>query len=120
MKKRIAILTAALVLCLSTTVMAYGMTRSPYGSYGKTNLVYLSAIAWFNSGWKTTADDSAYGVQANKNIKQCYVWITQGNSTNYDYSESYSPSDEGQGIASLEEFNNPFKSQSGGYNWIYY
>ncbi len=119
MKKRIAIVLAALVVCFSTTIIARGMSLSPYGSYGKTNLVYLKAIAWFNSGWKTTSDDSAYGVTANKYIKQCYVWITQGDSTNYDYSATYKPSDNGQGTASLEEFNNPFKDQSGGYGWYY-
>ncbi len=80
---------------------------------------YWSVTAWFNSGYKTTAADTKYGVKKNAYIKQCWVRIQEGSYDKKVWSEAFTRAEKKQGRASLTCGNNPFYVATATWGWKY-
>jgi len=118
MKKMIKKLSAVALAAVLLGCSASAMTKSPFADSSAT-ITQISVRAWFNSGYKTTADDAKYGVKKNAYIRQCWVRIQEGSYDQKRFSASYTKAQKGQGTASLSCVNNPFQVSTATWGWKY-
>lgn len=118
MKKMIKKLSAVVLAMTILGCSASAITKSPFADSSAT-ITTISVKAWFNSGYKTTANDAKYGVKKNAYIRQCWVRIHEGSYDKKKWSASYSRAQAGQGIASLSCGNNPFQVATATWGWAY-
>ena len=99
--------------------LASGMGLFNFSSY--TNNFTLHVSASFTPSVKTTSAHGL-GLTPGKNVKQCYVWLKEGN---YDSGRVYSQTAQSTSDNNLYEaytsrLNNPFMTATSGYGWIYF
>ena len=117
-KKMVTVMAIAALVFGVINSSASAMTISPYG--GSTcSITKINVKAWFNSGYKTTSNDTKYGVKRNAYIKQCWVRIQEGNYDKKVWSESFTKKEKRQGKASLSCGNNPFYVATASWGWKY-
>jgi hypothetical protein len=117
-KRLVAVIAMAVIVYGVIGISASAMTYSPYGG-SNTCLTQISVTAWFNSGYKTTAADTKYGVKKNAYIKQCWVRIQEGSYDKKVWSEAFTRAEKKQGRASLTCGNNPFYIATATWGWKY-
>ena len=118
LKKTVAVIAMAVIVYGVIGISASAMTYSPYGG-SNTSLTQISVTAWFNSGYKTTAADTKYGVKKNAYIKQCWVRIQEGSYDKKVWSEAFTRAEKKQGRASLTCGNNPLYVATAKWGWKY-
>ncbi len=107
-----------LIATMAISISASARTKSPYATVDA-GITKVRVKAWFNSGWKTTKDDTVYGVKKGKYIKQCWVRIKEGNYDKTVYSEAFTKAEAGNGDAELSKVNNPIRISTGTWGWKY-
>lgn len=116
MKKKISIC-LSLALILTLTIVASAAQLSPWASISSG--IKVEVATSFTPSWKTESNDTQYGVEVGKYIKNSWVTLYEGSYNTTKISDHYyRPSTEFV-YTSLSKINNPLKTATCTYGWSY-